>query len=69
MVARFGLPAILNCEPRQAWKGAAVAVDVCAGVSTVRAASRNNLLIYLMLAENNTSSIMKAEQTTILITI
>lgn len=32
MVACAGPLATRNCEPRQAWKGAAAAVDVCAGV-------------------------------------
>ncbi len=32
MVARTGPPATRNCEPRQARKGAAAAVDVGAGV-------------------------------------
>ena len=36
-VARAGLLATLDCEFRQAWKGAAAAVDMCAGVRTVRA--------------------------------
>ena len=39
MVTRAGLLATRNCEPRQARKGAAAAVDVCAGVGTVRVAS------------------------------
>ena len=37
MVTRAGLLATLDCEFRQAWKGAAAAVDMCAGVRTVRA--------------------------------
>ena len=36
MVARVGLPATLDCEFRQARKGAAAAVDMRAGVRTVR---------------------------------
>tara|TARA_B110001454_G_scaffold174894_1_gene166522 strand:+ start:194 stop:415 length:222 start_codon:yes stop_codon:yes gene_type:complete len=36
MVARTGLLATLNCEFRQAWKGAAAAVDMCARLSMVR---------------------------------
>jgi len=39
MVACIGPLATVNCEPRQAWKGAAAAVDPCAGVWWVRAAS------------------------------
>jgi len=31
--------ATLYCEPRQTWKGAAAAVDMCAGVRRVRVAS------------------------------
>ena len=37
MVTRTGLLATSDCEFRQAWKGAAAAVDMCAGVRTVRA--------------------------------
>ena len=37
-VARAGLPAARNCEPRQAWKGAAAAMDAGAGIGTVWAA-------------------------------
>jgi hypothetical protein len=37
-VARAGLPAARNCEPRQARKGAAAAVDAGAGIGTVWAA-------------------------------
>ena len=40
MVACAGPLATRNCEPRQTRKGAAAAVDVCAGVGTVRAAAR-----------------------------
>ncbi len=32
MVAPVGPPATRNCEPRQARKGATVAMDVCAGM-------------------------------------
>jgi len=39
MVARAGPPATWNCESRQIRKEAAAAVDVCAGVGTVRVAS------------------------------
>lgn len=39
MVARIGPLATENCEPGQAWKGAAAAVDSCAGVWLVRAAA------------------------------
>ena len=39
MVARAGLPATRNCESRQVRKEAAAAMDVCAGVGTVRVAS------------------------------
>jgi len=39
MVACIGPLATVNCEPRQAWKGAAAAVDPCAGVWWVRVAS------------------------------
>ncbi len=39
MVTRTGLLATSDCEFRQAWKGAAAAVDMCAGVRTVRAAT------------------------------
>ncbi len=35
MVTCAGPLATRNCEPRQARKGAAAAVDVCAGVGTV----------------------------------
>ena len=37
MVTRTGLLTTSDCEFRQAWKGAAAAVDMCAGVRTVRA--------------------------------
>ena len=40
MVARAGPLATRNCESRQARKGAAEAVDVCAGVGTVRVAAQ-----------------------------
>jgi len=36
MVTRIGPPAMLCCEPGQAWKGAAAAADACAGVWLVR---------------------------------
>jgi len=39
MVACIGPLATVNCEPRQAWKGAAAAVAPCAGVWWVRVAS------------------------------
>ena len=39
MVTRTGLLATSDCEFRQTWKGAAAAVDMCAGVRTVRAAT------------------------------
>lgn len=39
MVARAGPLATICCEPRQAWKGAAVTTDSCAGVWLVRAAA------------------------------
>ena len=39
MVTRIGSPATTSCEPGQAWKGAAAAVDLGAGVWLVRAAS------------------------------
>ena len=39
MVTRVGPLATINCEPRQAWKGAAAAVDSCAGVWLVRVAT------------------------------
>ena len=39
MVAYAGLPATRSCEPRQARKGAAVAMDVGAGVRRVWVAS------------------------------
>ena len=38
MAARLGPSATISCEPRQAWKGAAVAVDSGAGI---RLASRH----------------------------
>lgn len=37
MVTRTGLLATSDCEFRQARKGAAATVDMCAGVRTVRA--------------------------------
>lgn len=39
MVARIGPLATKNCEPGQAWKGAAAAVNSCAGVWRIRAAA------------------------------
>ena len=39
MVARAGLSATIDCKPRQARKGATVAVDSCAGVGRVRVAA------------------------------
>ena len=39
MATRVGPLATINCEPRQAWKGAAAAVDSCAGVWLVRVAT------------------------------
>ena len=39
MVALVGPPATLNCEPRQARKGATVAVAACAGMWLAGAAS------------------------------
>ena len=39
MVARIGPPATKSCEPGQARKGAAAAVDSCAVVWLVRAAA------------------------------
>jgi len=39
MVACIGPLATVNCEPRQAWKGAAAAVVPCAGVWWVWVAS------------------------------
>ena len=35
--------AMINCELRQAWKGATVAVDSCAGVWLVRVTSKLRL--------------------------
>jgi hypothetical protein len=37
MVARAGFPATIRCEPRQARKGATVAMDSSAGERLVRA--------------------------------
>jgi len=39
LAARVCLLATLYCEPRQAWKGAAAAVDTCVGVRRARVAS------------------------------
>jgi len=39
MVAWMGPLATINREPGQAWKGAAAAVDLCAGVWLVWAAT------------------------------
>ena len=39
MVTRIGSFATISCEPGQAWKGAAAAVDLGAEVWLVRAAS------------------------------
>ncbi len=39
MVARIGPPATISCKPRQARKGATVAVDSGAGVWLVRVAA------------------------------
>ncbi len=39
MVACIGLLATIDCGPRQAWKGAAAAIDSCAGVGLVRVAT------------------------------
>ena len=39
MVAWVGPLATINREPGQAWKGAAAAVDLCAGVWLVRVAT------------------------------
>lgn len=38
MVARTGPLATIRCKPRQAWKGAAVAMASCAEIWLVRAA-------------------------------
>ena len=43
MVTRTGLLATSDCEFRQAWKGAAAAVDMCAGVRTVRATTHKKV--------------------------
>ncbi len=45
MVAWVGPLATINREPGQAWKGAATAVDLCAGVWLVRVAALNSLII------------------------
>ena len=42
-MARAGLLATLDCELRQARKGAAAAVDMCAGVRTVRATTHKKV--------------------------
>ena len=42
MVVRIGSPATVSCEPRQARKGAAAAVDPGAGMWLVRAAATGN---------------------------
>ena len=39
MVAPIGPLATIDCELRQAWKGATVAIDSCAGVWLVGVAS------------------------------
>jgi len=44
MVTRTGLLATSDCEFRQAWKGAAAAVDMCAGVRTVRATTYKKVI-------------------------
>jgi len=36
MVDRIGPLAMIRCESRQAWKGAAAAADSCAGVWLIR---------------------------------
>ena len=41
MVAWTGPPATIHREPGQAWKGAAAAVDLCAGVWLVQVAAFN----------------------------
>lgn len=43
MVTRTGLLATSDCEFRQARKGAAAAVDMCAGVRTVRATTHKKV--------------------------
>ncbi len=40
MVFRIGTLATRNCQPRQAWKGAAAAVDSGAGMRLVRSATQ-----------------------------
>ncbi len=47
-VARAGLPAARNCEPRQARKGAAAAVDAGAGIGTVWAAFISHILRFFI---------------------
>ena len=51
MVARAGPLATRNCESRQARKGAAAAVDVCAGVGTVRVAAQSVFLCLIAYLE------------------
>ena len=48
MVAPIGSLATRNCEPRQARKGATVAVDVCAEMWLVGAASINDACFYFV---------------------
>jgi len=40
MVSRVGPLATIRCEPRQTWKGAAVAADSCAEVRLARPAAQ-----------------------------
>jgi len=46
MVAIIGPLATISCEPRQARKGAAAAVNLCAGVWLVVVTTSQHLLIY-----------------------
>jgi hypothetical protein len=55
MAVRAGPLATICCKPRQAWKGAAVATDSCAGVWLVRAAAINKLRIPALLGSKSAS--------------
>ncbi len=48
MVDRIGPLAMICCEPRQAWKGAAAAADSCAEVWLIRLTT---LIIYQSLGK------------------
>jgi len=57
MVTCIGTLATSGCEPRQAWKGAAAAIDMCAGgllvqVATLFVCCRHRIDVYCLFAGN-----------------